>query len=423
MPKYLKNKRRRRHNFFKKYINNDIKMHSEYQESKKEKKTKNKKAYFKVLNGKKKSKTIRRIILLGTVFSVAISLLIISIFSPTGLSELYKNFSSTFSFKSYFPIELSGTETYAVEVDDNYFYLLSDTDFSVISNNGKITLKDNHGFSNPVMSKSETRCLLYDQNGNGVKIYNANENLINKNMDNTIYSGDISRNGTFAIAGKSDKFTSMVTVFDKNGDFLYEWFCPEENIFSVAVAPNGKSIAVATVKVLEGEFSSSIYILKFDSADPIFSKKYDGQLIIGINSFSKQNFAVVFENKCDIISWKNYSSLLFESDYDINFIKSNKKHTIIASSRENDDGNYKFSVYKGNKKLKTEFNFSGQVDDFNIKSNKIFILSGNSVYLINSDGNIAKKGDCGFGIIKIVPISSDSCLVIGHNSIAKITLQ
>ncbi len=420
MPKYLKNKKRRRHKLIKSSVENEIKMRSGAEESQKEKRTK--KTSFRVLNGKKQARKLRRIILVSIVLAVTLALFLVSMLSPTGLKELFGNFTATFSFKNEFPIELTGTETYSVNVADNYFYLLSDTDVSVISNNGKVSFKDGHGFSNPVLSKSETRCLLYDQNGTGLKVYNAKSCLLTKNMDNSIYAGDIARNGTFAIASKSEKFTSMVTVFNKKGELIYEWFCPEETILSVAVSPNGKSVAVGTVKVSGGEFYSSLYILKFDSADPIFSKKYEGQLILGIDS-SKKTFTVVFENKCDIISWKDHSTMQYESEYDVNYVKSSKRYTAIASSRENDDGNYKFNIYTNSKKLKYEFDFSGQVDDFNIKSNKIFILSGNCVYLINSDGNIAKKGECGFGTIKIVPISSDSCLAIGHNFITKIALQ
>ena len=420
MPKYMKNKKRRRHKFIKSSVENEIKMQSGDEEPQKEKRTK--KTSLKVLNGKKQARKLKRIILVSIIMVITLTLFLVSILSPTGLKELFDNFTATFSFKNEFPIELTGTETYSVDIADNYFYLLSDTDVSVISNNGKISFKDIHGFSNPVLSKSETRCLLYDLNGTGVKVYNAKSCLFTKNMDNTIYAGDIARNGTFAIASKSEKFTSMVTVFDKNGELIYEWFCPEETILSVAVSPSGKSVAVGTVKVLGGKFHSSLYILKFDSADSVFSKKYEGELILGINS-SKKTFTVVFENKCDIISWKDHSALQYESEYDVNYVKANKRYTAIASSRENDDGNYKFNIYTNSKKLKYEFDFSGQVDDFNIKSNKIFILSGNCVYLINSDGNIAKKGECSFGTIKIVPVSSDSCLAIGHNFITKIALQ
>lgn len=421
MPKYLKNKRRRRHKFIKPTVETEIKMQSDSEESVRTKKTKT--SSFKVLNGKKQAKQLRRMIFVVVILVITVTLFTVSLLSPTGLKELYGNFSATFSFKNQFPLELTGTETYSVASVNHYFYLLSDTDISVISNNGKTSFKDNHGFSNPVLCKSEARCLIYDQNGKGVKIYNAEESVLNLNMDFSVYSADIARDGTFAVATKSDKFTSKVTVFNKKGQFVFEWMCPEETVTSIAVAPNGKSVAVGTVKVSNGVFSSALYVLKYNSADPVFSKRYDGNFILGINSDSKKTFTVVFENKCDIISWKNYSTLQFESEYDVNFVHSNKSLTVIASSRENDDGNYKFSIYSDKQKLKKEFNFSGQVDDFCIKSNKIFILSGNNVYLINSDGNVAKKGDCGFGTVKIVPVSSDSCLAVGHNSITKIALQ
>ena len=421
MPKYLKNKRRRRHKFLKHNIENYIKMQSGDPRAQKERKSK--KSSLRVINGKKQAKKLRRIVFVSIILVVTIVLFTVSLLSPTGLKELYGNFTATFTFKNQFPIELSGTETYSASTDNHYFYLLSDTDVSVISNNGKMAFKDSHGFSNPVLSKSESRCLIYDQNGNGVKIYNAKGCIITQNTKFAIYSADISRDGTFAVATRSDKFTSQVSVYNKKGEFLYEWMCPEESITAVAVAPNGKSIAVGTVNVTNGEFSSSVYVLKFDSADPIFTKKYDGSFLYSINSDSRKNFTVVFENKCDIISWKNQSTLQYSSEYDVNFVKSNRRYTVIASSRENDDGNYKFSIYANSKKLKKNFSFNGQVDDFCIKSNKIFILSGNTVYLINSDGNVAKKGDSGFGTIKIVPVSSDSCLAIGHNSITKIALQ
>ena len=358
MPKYIKNKRRRRHKFLKPRVENEIKMQSGDQEPQREKGTK--KTTLKVLNGKKQTKKLRRMIFVALLLTITITLFMVSLFSPTGLREIYQNFSATFSLKNEFPIELYGTETYSVDTDKNYFYLLSDTDISVISNNGKTTFIDSHGFSSPILSTSESRCLLYDQNGKGVKVYNAKGTIINLNMNHTIYSGDIARNGTFAIATKSDKFTSMVTIFDKNGEFLYEWMCPEETITSVAVAPNGKKVAVGTVKVSSGDFISSLYLLEFDSADPVFSKKYDGNFILGLISTSKKTFTVVFENKCDIISWKNHSSIQYESEYDINFVKSAKRYTVIASSRENDDGNYKFNIYTKTKKLKSEFTFNGR---------------------------------------------------------------
>jgi alpha-L-fucosidase 2 len=60
---------------------------------------------------------------------------------------------------------------------------------------------------------------------------------------------------------------------------------------------------------------------------------------------------------------------------------------------------------------------------FMIQGKNIFVLSGNTVYLVDSQGKVVKTGECGFGVVKIVPVSSSSCLAISHNSITKISMQ
>ena len=107
----------------------------------------------------------------------------------------------------------------------------------------------------------------------------------------------------------------------------------------------------------------------------------------------------------------------------MNYVRGSSKYTAIASCRENNDGDYSFSVYNRRKKLALTFDFEGHINDIQINGNNIFILSGNTVYLINSNGKIAKTGECGFGTVRIVPVSSGSCLAVGHNSVTKINLH
>ncbi len=435
MPKYLKNKRRRRHKLQTKTIDN-IDMISSDEEAlskpaKKEKAQKKEKendsinevSSFRILKGKKKAKKIRRLILLGLTLAIIITLLIVSWLSPTGLGELITNFTATFSLKSYWPVELNGTETLNVYTNDSYFYLLSDTEISCISNNGLVSFTDNHGLNSPVMRESEARCLLYDNNGTGIRIYNAKEMVYSANHSNEILTADICRNGYFAIAGKSESYTSSVSVFDIDGKLLYEWNSPEETIIYVAVAPDGESLAVVTVDVENGVFISKLYILKYSSADAVFSKTYNGVLAQGIDSISRDNFTVLFENQCDIIDWETYAVNSYQFDYSFVKIDSNHDYTAIATSRENDAGKSRFYLYNSERKLETSFDFNYKIDDFKLDDNNIFVLSGNTVYLLSSSGKIAKSGNVKFGTVKIVPISSSSCLAVGHNLIDKFELK
>ncbi len=421
MPKYLKNKRKRRHSAFKNRSENII-MSSENSGNKSSKPQREKQS-FTILHGKKKSSRIKRIVALSLIGAIVLSVSLISIISPTGISELISNYTATFSFNSKLPVTLNGSETYNVSFKNNSVFVLSDSDFSCYSKQGKFSYSDAHGFSSPVAVESQARCLVYDQNGKGVKIYNAKQLLLNFDCEYNILGADISRNGYFAVATKSQNYTSMVTVYNKNGEVIYQWYCPEEIINAVAVSSNGKKIALCTLGVNNGNYNSKLYVLEFNSPDPVFQKEYSNALIYGIDSTSTKSFTVIGENFCDIISWKKHSVTTFTTPYSVDGVKSSNKYTVIESAREHNDGNATFTVYNNKREQISSFDFDGSVDDFVIYGKNIMVLSRNKVFLINSDGNIAKTGDTTFGIVRIVPTSSGGCLTISHNNISKISLE
>ncbi len=420
MPKYLKNKRKRRHSVFKNHTEN-ITMTSERKE--KNSKPAKEKDSLRILHGKKRVKQIRQAVTLFIVSAVLLAVLLVSVLSPTGISELFSNYAATFSFSSKLPVTLNGSETYNVSFVGNRVFVLSDSNFSCYSKQGKYSFSDAHGFSSPVVVESQARHLVYDQNGKGVKIYNAKELLFSFNCEYNILGADISRNGYFAIASKAQSYTSMVTVYNKNCEVIYEWYCPEEIISYVAVSSNGKKIAVCTLDVNEGHYNSKLYVLNFDSPDPIFQKEYENALVYGINSYSSKNFVLIGENFCDIISWKKHTVTTFNTSYSVDGVKSDNRYTLIESAREHNDGSATFTIYNKKQQQIGAFDFIGSVDDFAIYRKNIMILSRNKVHLIDSDGNIVKSGDCGFGVVKIVPTSSGGCLAISHNNITKITLE
>ncbi|MEE0945480.1 MAG: DUF5711 family protein [Acutalibacteraceae bacterium] len=421
MPKYLKNRRRRRHSVFNRATEN-IPMSSEKDVSKQQK-NRDKKESLKILRGKKKTKQIKKIVFFSLVFVVAISVTLVSVLSPTGISELITNFSATFSFNSDFPVTLNGSETYNVSTIGNRVFVLSDTDFSCYSKQGNFSFSDAHGFASPVMVESQSRCLVYDQNSKGYKIYNAKELILDSQFEFAILGADISRNGSYAIASKSQSHTSMVTVYNKKNEMQYQWYCPQETITSVALSPNGKQISVSTVSVSGGNYNSKLHILQYDSADPVYSKEYVGALVYGIDSISNKNFTVIGENFCDIISWKNHNITTFTTPYSVDDVRTSMKYTAIMSSREHNDGNATFTIYNNKQQLLSSFDFKGSTDDFALCGKSIMVLSRNKIFLVDSNGNIVKNGDCGFGIIKILPITSSSCIAVSHNNIYKISLQ
>ncbi len=421
MPKYFKNKRRRRHNSFAFSKPEHIEMSSK-EEKKPKKQTREKQSVFRILNGKKHINKVRRLAFLSVILALFVAFSVIFFSAPTGIGDMFAGISS-FSFKSEFPVKLNSSETYNCVLKDSHLYVLSDGDVSCYHKNGKLSFSDAHGFTSPVLCESEARCLVFDQNGNGIRVYNAGKKLLSIESKFSLLAADIGRNGYFAYASKSESYTSMVTVCDDEGKNFFEWYCAEETINGVAVAPNGKTFAVTTLSVSNGKFNSKLYVLGLDSADPIFTKEYPGEIIYGINSVNKKNFVVIGEKFCDIVSWKKHEITTFSTDYCIDGVKATASHIFISSSRENNDGNTSFTVYNNRRKNVFSYTFNGPVDSFTVKGENVFVLSRNNIYRINSKGEVKKQASCGFGVIKIAAVSSTNCLAVGHNEVTKIHLS
>ncbi len=413
MPKYKKTKRNR-FDLFKKI--NIIPMHNESEKKEEQQEKEEYVSSFKIVSGRKKKIQQLNIITLGVIVLLAITLLLCSLFSPTGLIEGVRNYTAAVSLRSNFPTTISGSEVYNVNATKRYFYCLSDTDFACYSKNGKKMFGFSHKMELPAFSVSQSRALLYDQNATAVSVYTAYDKIYEFNTNFAIYCGDIARNGSFALATKSDNYTSMVTVYNKKAKNVYEWFCPDEMISAVALSKNGKKLAVASVKAKDGRLVSLLRVLEYDSAEPVFQKEYDNALIISLYSELNDSFSVITKNRCDIISWKNYNVIENQTENVIFKVSGAGSKMVICEKMESDASSNTIKVLNKKGKVLSNFKFDKQIDDFRVLKNNIYILSGNEIFCLNHKGEVLKSGECVFAVEKIVPVAKDSCISLSDYS-------
>ena len=414
MPNYKKTKRNRLE-VFKKV--RTIPMRSEPE--KKEIEPNKKDGYissFKIVSGRKKKLKQMNLITAAVIAALALVLLLCSLFSPTGLVEGFRNYTAAVSLKSNFPSVISGSEIYNLDVKNRYFYSLTDTDFECYSKNGKKMFGFTHKMSTPAFVTSQSRALLYDQNSTSVSVYTAYDKVYEFSTEFSIYCADIARNGSFAVATKSNNYTSAVVVYNKKAEKVYEWFCPDELVSAVALSKNGKKLAVASVKAENGHYRSFLRVFKFDSAEPVFTKEYSGTFIVSLYSQLNNSFAVVTKNDCDIISWKNYKVVSNETQNVIINVSGYGNKTVVCERMESDASSNIIKVYNGKGKITSEFQFNKNIDDFKVYKRNIYILSGNEILCLNLKGEILKGGECAFATQKIVPVAKDSCISVSDYS-------
>ncbi|MBQ8304197.1 MAG: hypothetical protein IJX79_04565 [Clostridia bacterium] len=418
MPNYRKKNVRRATKRSKRQIK-DIEMKKKRDGG--EKASEDKGGKLRVVKGnKKKRQAITRAVFI-TAIIVAVILITANFLLPTGIGDFITGVKYSLSSGEY-PISLVGGDSLLSQKQGSLIYTLTDTNLEVYSLGGKKALSSAHGFSTPVIKTSPTRAVVYEQGGKGLKLYGAEKLIFSKNYEDNIISAGLSRSGAYAVATTSKDFASKVTVYSKNSKMLFEWSSSVEIVSDVALSPTGNKLAVSVFSSQNGQYLSKVYIFGFDSATPLYTTEYKGSLIYSLSAQSNSGIFAVYNGGMDFISWGKFKESKFTTDYQVRMQRGTNSICALASSRSNDKKDTKITTFSSGGKQLFEINWKQSITDFAVMGDKILILSDTSVYLLDKNGNVLKKGDAGFGGVSVQAVSTEKAVVVTDNSLISVAL-
>lgn len=377
---------------------------------------------MKVVRGRKEERKKRAKLWVLVILSLLIIAVIFEILLPAGIFRTVSNSLALVGTGNY-PLELESSDTLGVESMGSYYYVLSDTELTAFSNSGKMLYTHTHGFEKPVLRSSRWGALLFNQGDKTALIFDLKSLKETLTFKQAIINADISDSGSYAVVTHSESYASAVSVFNKYGKELYEWYSAEDTVNNVTVAPNNKRIAVSTFKVENGEYKSKVSVLNFNSATPEFSSEYSGTLIYSLSSAHSGRFAVSTSGGIDYIKWSKLQKTEYKNEYNVAFIRKASHGTVMVFNRESDPTDSKIAVFSKRGKLKFEFDFKGIVSDIRYFGGHIYCMSDTEIYLIDETGKTLRKAPCGFGGVSLVVTGSNTALVVTDNKIEKIRLE
>lgn len=431
MPDYRKKKVNRLKGAFKPkkekhraaHGNEDIKMTSAKKTVRKSPKTeKEPESALKVVKGKKLERKRKTRIFLSTASAVLIVLGVLHLILPVGIAENAGNLTALIGGGSY-PIDLESNDTLSTVSRGMYYYVLTNTHINAYSGNGKQIYSYSHGYENPILKTSKTRALIFDQGGNEAVIYNLRTKKKTLKTDNDIITAGISDSGTYAVVTRSDKYASVVTVYDKHNKRLYEWSSSADTVNNVAVSPNGKKIAVSLFNASSGKFTSKISVLEYDSATPKYTETIDETLVFALDSFHNAGFSAVTGKGYSFYAWSDFKKTEYKSEYSPAFLRSGTGGTAVVFNRESDRTDNRIVLFSPKGKVKSEFDYKGTISDIEVSGGHIYCICDTSAYLLSDDGKVLRQTDCGFGVTHIAPVGTNMLAAITDNGIQKIKLE
>ncbi len=378
---------------------------------------------FRVKKGKKGELRLSLFIAVALLIIVASVYLIILAFHPIGVAEFFSSKFKAVGKGDGYTVELSGEDVLTSVRTHDYYFTLTETEVLCNNNNGKQISAIEHGFARPILYAAETRYIIFGQGEQTVKVYNFDDELHNIHYDATVLGAAISDNGNFAVARTADGYDSMITVYNKNGKILYEWYSSSGIISATKFIANGKKLLVTTFSATDGAFSSKTIVLNFKSADAEQSFKFDGELCYNAYPVSKDSVAAVFENSVKFLNLKDGSVVTKSYEYSVKLTECDGGYTLISGNLDSNTDKNHITLY--NKKAEVVSDF---VVDFSVKSaiyegKRIYLLSDNFLNCYNLDGELIYTSEVTFDVKYFVPIDEKSFAAISNNFISKIQFE
>ena len=235
------------------------------------------------------------------IFALIILTLILIVVS---VNSIFKRMSEDSKLPTYdaaelskgFPITMPTSATYRLRLMDDDISLLTDTGLYVYDNKGDRILSFSHAYNSPVSETNETRTLIYDMGGTQFLCATRKGPVYENTVTDKIVLGKISEKGYVAIVVDSDRYASVLHIYNKNGKEIYS-VSMTDKVIALDFLKDSSGCVVSTVLANNGEPQSNLVCYKFKNTE---SEEWKVELpksvALEINAFSDDNVTAVCDN-------------------------------------------------------------------------------------------------------------------------------
>lgn len=188
-----------------------------------------------------------------------------TVFAP--FKDIASKLNTTTSDEVGFPVKLPGSATYSFDTFSDGFLLLTDTYLYTYGTSGRQIYALKHGYSTAVQKSNDRRILLYDKGALDFSLYNKNERIFTKTLEDKIVYGSLSRSDYPAIVTASSRYSNILYVYDGTGEWKFTHMFVDENVMQVEFTEDSTALIVTAVSVANGDVVTNVYRFDLNSEE------------------------------------------------------------------------------------------------------------------------------------------------------------
>ncbi|MBQ8567651.1 MAG: hypothetical protein IJ446_00345 [Oscillospiraceae bacterium] len=285
-----------------------------------------------------------------------------------------------------FPLSINNGSDYQMKAMDDYLAIIDDSHFFVYDTDGSEVKKVQHSYSNPILTVSDKKALIYDLGGNGFSLESKYKSLYSLSCENTILLAELSTNDCVAVVTKSDKYLSLLDVYNAKGAKIFTYKSYDGRIIDVTFLSDNSGVILTILSASDGMIKSELLKLKFDSLSAEWRSDSTSALAVDA-SIDENNSIVLFgDTKCSYVN--DSGIILAEHEYGDDLLDYASSSELAAVLLENSAlRKYTLMLVSSNNCTEAVYaELPEAARHIAVKDKMVYVLTGSGIYTYNNMG-------------------------------------
>ena len=297
---------------------------------------------------------------------------------------------------SGFPLSFSSNDIVDIEAVGSDVYVVSNEILFCISSSGKLLFSHVLNYSEPVIKSNGNYGIVFDRLSGKYVIISKKKVVHEGQSENAsqILTAQVSSDGSYAIASRSNESACILTYYDRNGKEKFSWACTKDHIVSVAISSGGRELACAALSASDGEIETKVYLLDIYSDETEFEYTVKGTAGIDIRFASSSKLMLLCSDRRLLIGSKGEGSIESTEKYSsslLNSFSDKDGYSVTLTSKFGSFGGYEIKNYSPDNSVNYVFETESKVTDVLCSGKKTYILTESELICVNSFGKERKR--------------------------------
>ena len=245
----------------------------------------------------KKRETIRTVlfalVVLLLVFGAVTALLYRDRLTPSGLNQTFSDSGSEVKEVESDPFTYESGSMQSFAAFGNNLAVASSTGYQMLDAKGRTVSREVLSMDAPAVSVSENWCVIYDADGQELRVLDVNGATKSLKTTDRILSARINANGYLAVVTEETGYKAAVTVYDNELRRIFVWHSGAAYVIAAEIDPNNEMLATLSVDAEGGKLT----VFALDKEQPLGSFTSEGELFWDLHWMDKAYVCLLSEER------------------------------------------------------------------------------------------------------------------------------